>query len=75
MTLASRPLRIAIVAQAHTCVSEPFVGGLEAHTYALASGLAERGHDVVVHSGPTPGRHPFRIRTMGTVPLSSTLGS
>ena len=70
MTLASRRLRIAIVAQAHTCVAEPFVGGLEAHTYGLASGLAERGHDVVVHSGPTPGRHPFRIRTMGTAPVS-----
>jgi glycosyltransferase involved in cell wall biosynthesis len=60
-------LRIAIVAQAHTCVAEPFAGGLEAHTHALASRLVERGHDVTVHAAATPSSQPFRVRAMRPV--------
>jgi glycosyltransferase involved in cell wall biosynthesis len=60
-------LRIAIVAQAHTSVAEPFAGGLEAHTHALASRLVERGHDVTVHAAASAGSQPFRLRAMRPV--------
>ena len=63
-------LRIAIVAQAHTPVAEPFAGGLEAHTHALASQLSARGHHVTVHAAATPGTHPFDVRAMRPVQRS-----
>lgn len=45
-------MRIAIVASARFPVSEPFVGGLEAHTWSLASGLRARDHEVTVFAAP-----------------------
>ncbi|WP_433332248.1 glycosyltransferase [Spirillospora sp. CA-294931] len=33
-------------------IREPFAGGLEAHTWALASSLAKRGHQVALFAGP-----------------------
>lgn len=45
-------LRIALVASARFPIREPFPGGLEAHTWQLASRLRERGHTVTVFGGP-----------------------
>ena len=42
----SAPLRICLVASSRFPVREPFMGGLEAHTHALASALIRRGHRV-----------------------------
>jgi glycosyltransferase involved in cell wall biosynthesis len=47
-----RPLRIALIASARFAIAEPFAGGLEAHTWALARGLRHRGHEVTVFAGP-----------------------
>lgn len=40
------------MAAARFPVAEPFAGGLEAHVWALASGLRGSGHDVTVFAGP-----------------------
>lgn len=42
------PLRVCIIASSRFPVREPFAGGLEAHTHALARTLAARGHEVTV---------------------------
>ncbi|MBW3619133.1 MAG: glycosyltransferase family 4 protein [Actinobacteria bacterium] len=41
-------MRVAIIASARHPIREPFAGGLEMHTHALATGLRERGHEVTV---------------------------
>ncbi len=41
-----RPLRVCLVASTRFPVREPFAGGLEALTHALARGLVARGHSV-----------------------------
>lgn len=41
-------MRLGIIASARHAIREPFAGGLEAHTYNLATGLRHRGHDVTV---------------------------
>jgi glycosyltransferase involved in cell wall biosynthesis len=41
-------MRIALIASARFPIREPFAGGLEAHTWALARGLKRRGHEVTV---------------------------
>ena len=43
---AARPLRICLIGSSRFPVSEPFAGGLEAHTHALARELLQRGHTV-----------------------------
>jgi glycosyltransferase involved in cell wall biosynthesis len=45
-------MRIGLVASARFPIAEPFAGGLEAHTWALARGLRARGHDVTVFAAP-----------------------
>ena len=45
-------MRIAIVASARFPISEPFAGGLEAHTWSLANGLRARDHEVTVFAAP-----------------------
>jgi glycosyltransferase involved in cell wall biosynthesis len=45
-------MRIAIIASARFPISEPFAGGLEAHSWSLARGLKQRGHEVTVFAGP-----------------------
>lgn len=39
-------MRICLIASSRFPVAEPFVGGLEAHTHALARALVARGHSV-----------------------------
>jgi len=45
------PLRVALVASARFPLRQPFPGGLEAHTWQLATRLRERGHHVTVFGG------------------------
>jgi len=45
-------MRIGVIAAARFPVREPFAGGLEAHTWSLAKGLKDRGHDVSVFAAP-----------------------
>ncbi len=45
-------MKIAIIASARFPVCEPFAGGLEAHTWSLAAGLRDRGHDVSLFAAP-----------------------
>jgi glycosyltransferase involved in cell wall biosynthesis len=45
-------MRIAVIASARFPIREPFAGGLEAHSWSLARGLKQRGHDVTVFAGP-----------------------
>lgn len=47
-----RPMRICLIASSRFPVREPFAGGLEAHTHALAAGLVARGHAVSVFAAP-----------------------
>jgi glycosyltransferase involved in cell wall biosynthesis len=58
-----RQLRVALIASARFPIREPFAGGLEAHTWALARGLKRRGHEVTVFAGagsdPALGVHEF----------------
>jgi len=44
-------MRIALIASARFPIREPFAGGLEAHTWALANGLKRHGHEVTVFAG------------------------
>jgi glycosyltransferase involved in cell wall biosynthesis len=46
-----RRLRVALIASARFAIAEPFAGGLEAHTWALARDLRRRGHEVTVFAG------------------------
>ncbi|WP_030194668.1 glycosyltransferase family 4 protein [Streptomyces sp. NRRL S-87] len=47
-----RPLRIALIASARFPIREPFAGGLEAHTWALATALRRRGHRICLFAAP-----------------------
>ena len=44
----SGPLRIGIIAHVRHPIAPPFMGGMEAHSHALAAALAERGHEVTL---------------------------
>ncbi|MFD3548787.1 glycosyltransferase family 4 protein [Streptomyces sp. NPDC058655] len=45
-------LRVALIASARFPISEPFAGGLEAHTWGLAHTLHRRGHRVELFAAP-----------------------
>ena len=45
-------MRVGVIASARFPVCEPFAGGLEAHTWSLALGLRQRGHEVSVFAAP-----------------------
>jgi glycosyltransferase involved in cell wall biosynthesis len=47
-----RALRICLIASSRFPVAEPFAGGLEAHTHALATELQRRGHSVTLFAAP-----------------------
>lgn len=41
-------MRVALLAHVRQPIAEPFMGGMEAHGWHLADGLAGRGHEVVL---------------------------
>ena len=41
-------MRLCIIGPSRFPISEPFAGGLEAHTHALVSALTARGHDITL---------------------------
>lgn len=41
-------MRIALLAHVRQPIAEPFMGGMEAHSWHLAAGLMARGHEVVL---------------------------
>jgi glycosyltransferase involved in cell wall biosynthesis len=41
-------VRIAVLAHVRQPIAEPFMGGMEAHSWHLTAGLLSRGHDVVL---------------------------
>lgn len=41
-------MRIALLAHVRQPIAQPFMGGMEAHSFHLAEGLRARGHDVVL---------------------------
>ncbi|WP_411104700.1 glycosyltransferase [Streptomyces sp. cmx-4-9] len=45
-------MRVALIASARFPIAEPFAGGLEAHTWALAHALTRRGHHVELFAAP-----------------------
>ncbi|GAA3540412.1 glycosyltransferase family 4 protein [Aeromicrobium flavum] len=45
-------LRICLIASSRFPIREPFAGGLEAHTHALARQLMARGHEVSLFAAP-----------------------
>jgi glycosyltransferase involved in cell wall biosynthesis len=47
-----RRLRICIIGSSRFPIREPFAGGLEAHTHALARHLSARGHEVTLFAAP-----------------------
>ncbi|PPK66112.1 glycosyltransferase [Actinokineospora auranticolor] len=66
----ARSLRIVLIASARYPIRQPFPGGLEAHTWQLASHLRARGHAVEVFGGP--GSDPaLRVRVLDTRPALS----
>ena len=49
------PLSIALVGSARFGVTEPFAGGLEAHTVTAGLALQRAGHDVTIFAGSADG--------------------
>lgn len=50
--MTRRLLRIALIASDRYPIREPFAGGLEAQTWALADGLRRRGHHISLFAAP-----------------------
>ncbi|WP_299309523.1 glycosyltransferase [uncultured Croceicoccus sp.] len=46
------PMRIAVVAHIRHPLTEPFMGGMEAHAVQLSRGLRDAGHDVTLFAAP-----------------------
>ncbi|OQR63460.1 glycosyl transferase family 1 [Streptomyces maremycinicus] len=61
-------VRVALIASARHPITEPFAGGLEAHTWGLAHALIGRGHGVELFaapgSDPALGACELPVRTM-----------
>ena len=64
-----RPLRVAVIAGIRHPIAEPFAGGMEAHTWLLATGLRERGHDVRVFAGAGSDPGLGRVEVLDDHPL------
>lgn len=48
----TRPLRVCLIASSRYPIREPFAGGLESITHALAAELGRRGHRVTLFAAP-----------------------
>jgi len=63
------PLRVAIIAGTRYPIAQPFAGGMEAHTWLLATGLLAGGHDVSVYAGPGSDPSIGRLEILDDRPL------
>ncbi len=63
--------KVLIVASLRYPIAEPFAGGLEAHTVALARGLRARGHSVTV-AGAAGSDPELVSHVFGALPRSGT---
>jgi glycosyltransferase involved in cell wall biosynthesis len=65
-------LRICLIASSRFPIAEPFAGGLEAHTHALAGELIRRGHQVSLFAAPGSdaglGAEELEVSTFATSP-------
>lgn len=52
--MSETPLRIGLIGSVRFRQRPPFAGGLEAHTWMLAEGLRDRGHDVTMFGTDAP---------------------
>ena len=52
--MSGAPMRIGLIGSVRFPQRPPFAGGLEAHTWMLAEGLRDRGHDVTVFGTDAP---------------------
>ncbi|WP_030485645.1 glycosyltransferase [Nocardioides aequoreus] len=70
----SASLRVCLVASARFPVREPFMGGLEAQTHALATSLRNHGHEVTLFaapgSDPELGVHELPVATYAPSPVA-----
>ncbi|WP_028932576.1 glycosyltransferase [Pseudonocardia spinosispora] len=66
----SAPLNVALIGSARYPIREPFAGGLEAHTWQLATQLRARGHRVEVYAGPGSDKN-LGVREMPGLPSIS----
>jgi glycosyltransferase involved in cell wall biosynthesis len=65
--LPDRQLKILVIAGMRFPIRQPFIGGLEAHTWALVQGLRARGH--LVHIAAADGSDPdLAAGTYGGMP-------
>ncbi len=64
---------VAIVASARFPIAEPFAGGMEMHTFVLASGLVARGHHVTVYGAGGDG--PFDVSLMAPLDFVPTVAA
>ena len=67
MGQASERLKVLIIAPVRFPLREPFSGGLEAQTWALAHGLTERGHTVEI-AGPDGSDEAMVTHRIGALP-------
>ena len=64
-------LRVCVIASSRFPIAEPFAGGLEAHTHALARALVARGHEVTIYAAA--GSDPeLAVRTLDVAPFDPT---
>lgn len=61
---------VAIIASARFPIAEPFAGGMEMHTFVLASELTRRGHHVTVYGAGGDG--PFDVFVMAPLDFVPT---
>jgi len=64
---------LAIIASARFPIAEPFAGGMEMHTFVLASELTRRGHHVTVYGAGGDG--PFDVSVMAPLDFVPTLAA
>lgn len=62
------PLRIGLIGSVRFPQRPPFAGGLEAHTWMLAEGLRDRGHEVTLFGTDAPDGCTVRLVTADWAP-------
>ncbi|MBV9831997.1 MAG: glycosyltransferase [Marmoricola sp.] len=69
-------MRVCLIASSRFPVREPFMGGMEAHTHALALELIARGHEVSVFAAPgsDPRLRARELRPSGRAHLELMVG-